>query len=99
MLINPDTPDSDPEKLPAEPTGQLATTPLLSRLEMRLQPVLVLPRPRLSGIAVDARQDRTFSNAKFAAQLPETESASFLPVLSGQIIDALPLPPFGAAAY
>ena len=65
---------------------------------MRLQPVLVLPRPRLSGIAVDARQDRTFSNAKFAAQLPETESASFLPVLSGQIVDALPLSPLWGGA-
>jgi hypothetical protein len=36
---------------------------------MHLQPVLALPRPRLSAIAVVARQDRTFSNTKFAAQL------------------------------
>jgi hypothetical protein len=44
---------------------------------MRLQPVLSLPRPRLSGIAVVARQDWTFSNTKFAAQLrcPELRHA------------------------
>ena len=60
-------------KLPAEPTGQLATTPLLSGLEMHLQPVPALPPPRLSGIAVVARQDRTFSNTKFAAQLRHLE--------------------------
>ena len=35
---------------------------------MHLQPVPALPRPRSSGIAVVARQDRTFSNTKFAAQ-------------------------------
>jgi len=35
---------------------------------MHLQPVPALPPPRLSGIAVVARQDRTFSNTKFAAQ-------------------------------